>query len=382
MKLVTFLLREVESVQEDRRSVRLRRQYRQGDLARLLPIINECSKAGVVPSVSVEALCGDSDETCLQNFRLRNEGVELLLENTRKRGELTRAIAIARSVETKPALLAQEFERIMQMATASFEIVVYVEKSELARTYDKGDGVTHYVWLTPENVKASLMKDSRGLLRQLWSDQFPCLIIPTLTPKHYGFCAVSGDADDIASNDKLAFHTAKRLAVELLKDRDATSVLLALTFAPRDEESERFLKSELGLSTTQKTELPFSESQFYDFKSRPPAEVSKSIAAFANACGGVLVFGIDKNGTVVGCNKARDVDEVSNALKEIEPVVRHSLIQTRIHGNFVFGLVVFPPGREVYSLSDGKRPFRQGSATRSFRHDSQVLEARTATCSG
>jgi hypothetical protein len=380
MKLVSFLLKEIGSVQEDRRSIRFRRRYHQNDLERLLPVMNECSRIGIAASLVVEAQYGDKREVCLMNFRLKKEGLELLIDNTAGKDGLTRVVAAARSAEAQPALLFHEFEKIIDMTKALFEIEIYVEKSELTRVYDKEADGSHYIWLTAENMKDSLMKDSQSLLTQMWSDRFPILVIPKSRPKHYGFCSIFADAGHVDSADQVRFSTARNLAQEMLKHKEATTILLALTFTPRDEESEQFLKTNLGLSFVGKGEFPFAEGQFYDFKSRPPAEISKSIAAFANACGGMIVFGIDKNGSVTGCNKVKDVDDVSNSLKEIEPAVKHWLIQMHIDGKFVFGIILSPPGQEVYSLSDGKRPFRQGSAIRSFRHDAQVLEARKATC--
>lgn len=382
MKLLSFLLREIESVREDRRSIRFRRAYHQKDLEKLLPIMNDCSKLEVNASLTIEALYSDRREVCLLNFQLKKEGIELLLDSATMKDKLTRAIAAAHSAEARPELLVHEFERIIRMANARFEIEIYVEKSELTRVYDKAVDTSHYIWLTAENMKNSLTKDSRGLLSQLWSGRFPLIVIPSLKPKHYGFCSIFADAGQIDPADQSVFSTARTLAEELVKQKESTAILLALTFTPRDEESERFLKTDLGLNFAGKAGLPLAESQSYDFKSRPPAEISKSIAAFANACGGLIVFGIDKNGNVTGCDRTRDVDEVSNSLKEIEPVVKHKLIQTYVNGRFVFGILVSPPGQEVYSLSDGKRPFRQGSAIRSFRHDAQILEARTRTCTG
>jgi Schlafen, AlbA_2 len=378
MKLVSFLLKEIDNVLEDQRSIRFKRQYQEDDLARLLPVMEECSKVGIEASLVVEVQRGDIKEVCLSNFRLRKEGLELLLGNASFK--LTRAIAATRSVEARPALLVHEFEQIVRVADSLFEIEFYVEKSEIDRVYDNEVNSSHFIWLTAENMRDFLMKDPQTFLNQIWSDRFPLLVIPGSKPKHYGFCSVFADAGRADSADQVWFSTAKNLAIELLKHGEATTFLLALTLAPRDDDSERFLKSILGLNFVGKVDLPFGEGQFYDFKARPPAEISKSIASFANACGGMMVFGIDKNGTVTGCNKAKDVDEVSNSLREIEPTVRHKLVQTNMDGKFVFGIVLSPPGREVYSLGDGKRPFRQGSAIRSFRHDVQVIEARKRTC--
>lgn len=378
MKLVSFLLNEIDSVQEDHRSIRLKRQYHKNDLERLLPVMNECSKIGIGVSLVVEVQYGSTKEVCLSNFRLKKEGLELLLRNASFR--LTRAVATARSVEDRPALLIHEFERVIHMANARFEIEFYVEKSEITRVYDEEVHSSHYIWLTAENLRDSLLKDSHSFLTQMWSGRFPLIVIPTSKPKHYSFCSIFADAGLVSSDDQVWFSTAQNLAGELLKHREATTFLLAFTFAPRDEESEQFLKVIMGLNLSGRAVLPFAESQFYDFKARPPAEISKSIAAFANACGGLLVFGIDKNGAVVGCDRTKDVDDVSNSLKDIEPTVKHRLIQTNTDAKFVFGIIIFPPGQEVYSLTDGKRPFRLGSTIRSFRHDAQVLQARKATC--
>ena len=380
MKLISFLLKEIEHVHEDRRSIRFKRKYRRRDLDKLLPVMNQCTKMGIEASIVVQVQCRDTREVCLSNFQLRRKGVELLL--TDASFKLTRAIAAARSVETRPGLLIHEFEEVMRLADASFEIEIYVEKSEIAKVYDSAVPSSHYFWLSTGNMRDSLTGDLRGFLSQIWGDRFPLLVIPASKPRLYGFCSIFADAGRIDSANQVWFSTAKKLASELLKHNEATTFLVAFTFTPRDEESNSFLKTDLGLNLAGEIKLPFAESQFFDFKSRPPPEISKSIAAFANACGGLLVFGIDKNGVVVGCDKTKGVDEVSNSLKEIEPIVRHRFFQTDIEGKFVFGIIVSPPGQEVYSLSDGKRPFRQGSAIRSFRHDMQVLEARKAICLG
>jgi hypothetical protein len=381
MRLLSLLLREREYVREDYRSITFKRNYRRGDLEVILPVLNECSRIGLTVSINIDVARGEEKESLLLNSKIRPEGTALLLDNGENQEKLRTIVASARSVEHRPDLLYREVEKLIISSRASFEIEAYIEKSELTGHYDSKNPGSHYFWLMTESLKDYLKTNPHAFLRQIWRGRYPVIVSPTIKDLiQCNFCAICSDPDDVAFVDQDAFSVAKELAEEVLKHREAIPFLLALTLAPKDGKSQKLLTSGLEMTSVGLAQLPFGEGQTYDFKERPPGEIPKSIAAFANACGGLLTYGISSQGKVVGCDRVRDMDAVSNALKEIEPTVRHKFIRISISDKFLFSLLIYQPGKEVYTLADGKRPFRQGSANRSYRDNDQVLEAREAIC--
>jgi hypothetical protein len=380
------LLSSLQGANEDSLSISLSKKYQPRDLSRILPFYSECVKAGIGVSVTLDYHHRSAKETIVSNFRLRPSGTTAMLESIPKdsKDELSAQLAIAKSVEHTPPAFAREFDaRVGRAFQDRLALNVFVAKAEITKYLANHFGDHSYeFWLSVESFKHDLVQDPRRFLRRAWSGKFPVVIALDLTGQFkYEFCLVSGRPKKI-DVDYASYDLFAPLAKRTLEISESAPFVLALTFAPSDDKSSEFAILRLGLTIDQNaTKLNVSETQYYDFKERV-SDVAKTVASFANACGGLTIYGLDNEGNISGLDRNRDSDQVSNSIATgVSPLVRYEIVDAEVGGKFILAIVILPPkGGEVFVLNNGTRPFRFHSTTKYYRYDSEVRRARAEVC--
>ena len=381
-----FLRRESESTIESERIVVLQRPYIRGDLREMYEICQECQGMGISPRVSLSITTGGRTEEFLREFKLNRNGVETFLERHVDEGDRLKVdFASATAVRADSPVFVRNLDKLLSSKySQEFTFRVEVEKNDLSeylnRTYRN---FSHLVWVRIENFWSYVQRDTLAFMTSVWvSPRFPRIVALDLgSAIKCRFLEISSKLSSNESPNPVAFGTFGILAKRLLDHRSALQYLFHATLLPADSKSRNLLEGRNAVMYQADDDLVnFGEEQYYDFKKRPPREIAKTVAAFANACGGVVVVGIEE-GRVVGCDPNTDPDYVAESLKEVSPPITYEQVDVGYNDKYVMAVIVHPiGGTGVHVLEGGARPFRYHSTTRICRYDDDVLKLRGRVC--
>ncbi len=86
------------------------------------------------------------------------------------------------------------------------------------------------------------------------------------------------------------------------------------------------------------------ETQYVEFKLKWPKqghEVAKKMAAFANSGGGILLMGVENDGTLVGIENPLQVDEqLAGVARTLSPPLCPKIGQIKINSNIAVAICI------------------------------------------
>jgi hypothetical protein len=387
MKLLDFFAKQLDAIDEDDHAIRLKRDYRIGDLSDTLGIYEECCKVGISPQIEFVLESESFHEVVLSNFKLQQKGITSLINSVMhaRRADFTYKLSSAKSIQYDNSRLAEALEEPFSECLNSLKLSVYVPKADLCENFQKdySSDLNFGFWLTLRNFTSFIRNQTERFLRIVWGGMFPVFVVYDIQAElRCKFCKVIPMNSEIREEiDREAYNIFCNLATEIISRRNGTAFLLNLTLCPLDSKSRTLLENYIdNRIVEEQNPLRFGESQFYDFKAKP-AEIARNVTAFANACGGMLIYGIENDGRIQGCDPSRVPDSVSNAIREVQPPVRCEMLGSYIDGKYVLVLIVAAASDDiVYTDGAGQRPFRYLASTRLLRTDKEVLDTRRSQC--
>jgi len=122
--------------------------------------------------------------------------------------------------------------------------------------------------------------------------------------------------------------------------------------------------------------IALGEGYYAEFKLRPPAkvrEIAAEVCAFANASGGVILFGVDDQNHIRGCNiDNAKRSAIQNAIDEINPHIHCAFY--KIENKHDLWVIEVPSGtQKPYALS-GAIYVRQGPNTQKITSVEQMRD--------
>jgi hypothetical protein len=123
---------------------------------------------------------------------------------------------------------------------------------------------------------------------------------------------------------------------------------------------------ELDASTRLEVRISGGETETVEFKRELPGSdprgVMKTVAAFANGAGGILLFGVEDDGSAAGLGDGytrKTVDRLTNLITDwIRPLPNFELEMTEVAGAGVIAVNVAPGGEPPYGIGTSERDIR------------------------
>lgn len=133
-----------------------------------------------------------------------------------------------------------------------------------------------------------------------------------------------------------------------------------------------------------KTLISKGESESLEFKKTTgqKSEATKTVCAFLNGLGGIVVFGVENHGSLVGQNvTSKTLEDIANELKRIEPPVFPEIETVSIDGDKKAIVIRVIGERGTYTY-DGRPYLRHGPTTQIMpknEYEKRLLEGLHAT---
>jgi ATP-dependent DNA helicase RecG len=89
------------------------------------------------------------------------------------------------------------------------------------------------------------------------------------------------------------------------------------------------------------------ESENLEFKLKVDEDLGKTICAFANTEGGILLLGIDDRGRIVGC-KREDEEKIINIASNCQPAIRLKISRIAVKNKLVLKVAI-QKTKEIHS---------------------------------
>ena len=404
-KVLHTLLRY--KLKEDLRSVKVLKDYSIHDFQTFVDIWKKLKKLNITSKLTVYLTIDRNQYILLSNLDVAPHTKDILT-NFYKEDSVFIMKIIAdihlfkknRKTENAWAKCKELLEFLNRKYKIPIQLRLEVDKLSIASRIQKINNVTNitfYIWFTKSSFKNYLTIQKREFLSICWQNNFPVFVIlegleekirtkfSILIPVH--------NTNDIFINekDKRYINTQsgireiiKKFVEEVLHKEESYLIefLLHLTFIVDNKRTEKKIKSFLPFKLDLfSKDLNLPETQYWDFKKKWGDKHLKVAVSFANACGGIIVLGIEKDGKIVGVSKDMR-DDISDTLKNVEPPLPFQFIGVPINKNKeVLFIVISKPERNVvYTLSKGERPFRYGSSVRHFRYDKDIIAYRKRLC--
>ncbi len=375
-------------MREDATLAHVLRPYKDGDLSSLLTLYEECELHHISADINLGIMNGNSLVPLLSNFEVKKDGIAALLnavsESDRK--TIKYFLANAKSAHGRARIVAEQIEKILKSwCHLAWAVSVILKKYTLEsyfRAQDPDMCASYYFWIRSDLFKDYLEHNLQSFLKTLYNGDFPIIVLldsPNVC--NLKFCAIGREPPSSLAIDMTKHSQLKHFVHSILERNIATPFVLALTFSSEEPDCRATIRSFIPDHKLDGQPLRLDESQLIDWKLKfNSGSLAEDAAAFGNACGGLLIYGIDNSGRVVGCGNIT-LDEISNTLQVIRPPLKCEIVEVFSDRSRLLGLLVWPPdGNVVYRVSKGRRPFRYMSSTRDFDYDDEVVKERHRLC--
>lgn len=365
-------------------SIKLDIKYSNQDFDALSAIMEKCRQDGIRASLEIYS---EDGSRLIRDGNTVDETIDKIVGKFRENHDEIREIVAKASfhLPNEKMRLQKQLINLLSGKRLNFRIQFFIYKysisDQLSRRYELPDGCKVHLWLSEAKLTE---RDVDSFFNLLWSDDYPIFLLPEARNVKLNFALVVNDLS-VADKNSLVDSIETRKIFLRIKDNigghpEGRKLMVHLALLAKDSNGESFMrKIDSDLHLKDISSMPFPESHYLSFKEKWDGDHAKEAAAFANACGGLIVVGVnDRTGSVVGVRfDSRTVDNISDSLNSIKPPPVYDIwpldYNTR---KLIFIFVHKENGNRIFRLQKGDQPVKTGSVISYILDNDEVLRLR------
>ena len=381
---VCLLNRYDETIESDS-SIKLDIKFTKEDFSTLSAIMAKCREDEL--KTSLEVYCEEDGARLIQDGETVDETIDKIVNKFHGKHDEIREIVAKASFQMRgekqrlQMLLVDLLAKKGLRFRIQFFIYKYSISEQLHQAYAFPDGCRVYFWLSEAKL---IERDMDSFFNVLWSEDYPVFLVPDSKNTRLNFALLVNDLSKIDKNALSESIETRRIFLQIKNNigiyEEGKKLMVHLALLARDSAGKSFVdKIDAKLELKEINTMPFPESHYLSFKEKWNSEHVKEAAAFANACGGLIVVGVtDKTTSVVGVNfDSRIVDIISQNLNNITPIPSYDVWPVDFDGKkLIFIFIHKENDGRVFRLQKGEQPVKSGSVIRYILNNDEVLRLR------
>ncbi len=381
-------LRYFSELNESESSIQLDIKYSKDNYLKLFNILESCLNKNIKGTLEVYYTRNGLRQILIRNNSTEDATVDRMVQKFREEHQQIRTLVAKASFLhslDKLNVFTELIELFLQKGLQfrlTFIVSKYSLSDALMREYDLPKECKIHFWLSLVNLKKSA--NIELLLKLLWSQKYPVFCIwDSENSVEFNFASLYKNLEHANKSLIMKKINVRKILLQVVgqiqrynEGKKLMVHLALLTDSPAGIELVNCLITNLHINDF--SALPFPESQYLSFKERWNPDHVKEVAALANACGGMVVIGLeDKTGSIKGSPfDSRTIDTISDEINKINPTPSYEIWPLDYSGKKLIFIFIHRDMNRIFRLSKGEQPVKVGSNIKYILDEAELLLLR------
>ncbi len=388
MLSVLDALRYFSELSESESSIQLDMNYSKENYLKVFNILETCLDKDIEGTLEVYCILNGVREVLVRNISTIDTTVDRMVQKFRNAHQQIRTLVAKASFldSTDKLTVFVELIELFLQKGLQFRLVFFVSKyslsDALSHEYDLPKGCKIHFWLSLGNLKKSA--NFELLFKLLWSQEYPIFCVRDFENfVEFNFASLYKDLRHVDKSLIMRKIDMRKIFLQIVEQtqryNEGKKMMVHLGFLTDSQAGIEFVNSLItNLHINNFSALPFPESQYLSFKERWNSDHVKEVAAFANACGGMIVIGIeDKTASIKGSPfDSRTIDMISDDINKINPTPSYNIWPLDHSGKMLVFIFIHRDMNRIFRLSKGEQPVKVGSSIKYILDERELLRLR------